>query len=689
MFKKDFLLEIGCEELPSHTQIALSKSLQDQFSKTLTENHLSFNSIKTFATPRRLAVIIEGLQTTQTKQLIERQGPSYHDAYDKNNTPTLIGLGFAKSCGVSMDELVIKETPKGKRLICFTEKPGLETKVILPKLTHSVINTVPITRPMRWGNKTTHFVRPVHWVVMIFGNELIQADILGVSTTQHTIGHRFHYPQTLCINNPANYVNLLSTRGFVIPDFLSRKEKIRQSILSSVSEGQQALIDEVLLDEVTGLVEWPIILVGHFDSSFLSIPKEALITTLKTHQKCFPVIDKQNKLQPLFILVSNIASKDPNLVIRGNERVIRARLTDAKFFYTSDRKQRLSDRLSHLERIVFQDQLGSLGDKTKRLIKLSSYIARQVKADEEVVKRAAKLSKCDLVTGMVSEFPNLQGIMGYYYALEDREENACAIAIRDHYAPKFSGDILPETNEGCCLALADRLDTLMGIIGINQSPTGDKDPFALRRAAQAICRLLIEKSLDISFNELLSYAKKCFSIKLPNNAVMQDTHDFIVTRLKSFYSEKNIAIEIFEAVLACNPPSLLDFDRRIHAVLQFQTLPEASSLAAANKRVNNILKKQPKMHFGPINPSLFEFDAERNLSKQLIEKSKKVEALYEKLDYEKALFALSDLKKPIDDFFDSVMIMVDDEKKKQNRLSLLFSIHQLLSKVANISLLSI
>lgn len=688
MDKSDFLLELGCEELPSHTQLALSKALHDQFVQVLSENKLSHGEIKTFATPRRLAVIVESLQTTQSAQKIERQGPPIQDAFDKSGIPTLVGLGFAKSCGVSMDELITKETPKGKRLVCICEKPGLETKLILSDLVNKIISKLPLSKPMRWGANTTLFMRPVHWVLMLFENEVVDATVLGIKTAGTSIGHRFHFPKTIHITKPNNYAELLMTHGFVIPDFELRKNKIQKAIIAAVNSSQKVILDDALLNEVTGLVEWPVILVGHFDPAFLSVPKEALITALKTHQKCFPVVDEHNNLLPLFILVSNIASKNPSAVIHGNERVVRARLSDAKFFYEQDCKHPLINHLAQLDHIVFQDQLGSLGDKTKRLIKLSTHIAKKIGADEAIVKRAATLSKCDLVTGMVSEFPNLQGIMGYYYALNDKENKVCAASIRDYYSPKFSGDELPQSNEACCLALADRLDTLIGILGINKSPTGDKDPFALRRAAQGICRILIEKSLSLDLSDLLACAKKSYTQKLPNSHVLQDAHDFIIARLRSFYLDKNIAVELFESVLACTPTSLLDFDRRIKAVLQFQTLPEAASLSAANKRVANILKKQAKTHFKPINSDLFEFDAEKILSKALTTKSKEVERLYEKSDYTNALSVLSDLKKPIDDFFDTVMIMVDDEKKKQNRLALLSSIHQLLSKVADIAALS-
>lgn len=687
MSKQDFLLEIGCEEIPANAQQYLSRALHDQFIQILADNKLSHDEIKCFATPRRLAVIISGLKTTQAPQSTERQGPALQDAYDKNGTPTLMCLGFAKSCGVSVDQLTVKETPKGKRLICICEKPGVETKTLLPGIITKIISQLSIKKPMRWGKSTATFIRPVHWVIMLFGDELISTEILGVSTTHDTIGHRFHHPKSMRINKPDEYNMMLYSQGFVIADFETRKNVIKKAILSVINPTQKIIIDENLLNEVTGLVEWPVILKGTFDKKFLLVPKEVLITTMQTNQKCFPVIDQHDQLSPHFILVSNLMSKNPEIVTKGNERVIHARLSDAAFFYEQDCKQTLSDYLPKLDHVIFQDQLGTLGDKTQRLIKLASMIAKEIHANVAETKRAATLSKCDLVTGMVGEFPNLQGIMGYYYALHHHELENVATAISEQYLPKFSGDTLPTTLPGCCLAIVDRVDTIVGVLGIGKAPTGDKDPFALRRAAQGVLRILIEKNIDIDLENLLSESKKLYGNVLTNKTVITESFDFIMTRLKSFYLEKNIAVDIFESVLACHPTSPIDFDRRIKAVLQFQQLPEATSLAAANKRVSNILKKEKNIKFKPINSALFEFDAEHQLSKQLTECTKIVDVLYKKNNYEKALTELSTLKEPIDQFFDSVMIMVDDEKKKQNRLALLTSIRTLFTKVADISLL--
>jgi glycyl-tRNA synthetase beta chain len=685
--KQDFLLEIGCEELPAHTQYVLSAALKELFSVALSDQQLSFDDIKVFATPRRLAVIVFGLPESQAPQTIERQGPALHDAFDKNGTPTLMCLGFAKSCGVSVDQLTEKETPKGKRLICVSKKEGQQTKVLLAELTEKVISKLPLSKPMRWGSNNISFIRPVHWVVMLFGDELISTTLFGLPTTRDTLGHRFHAPRPIRITKPADYALLLYSHGFVIVDPETRKNTILKQIKAVIAPHEHAVIDDDLLKEVTGLVEWPVVLKGSFEKEFLSVPKECLITAMKTHQKCFPVVDDSQALLPHFILVSNINSKNPDVVIKGNERVIRARLSDAAFFYTQDCHTTLAERLPKLDSVVFQDQLGNLGEKTKRLTVLAESIAKQIAADAAVASRAAMLSKCDLLTGMVSEFPNLQGTMGYYYALREEESEGCAIAIRDHYYPKFSGDALPSTTEACCVAIADRIDTLVGVLGIGKLPTGDKDPFALRRAALSIIRIMIEKNIVIDTNALLEKSKHLYGAMLTNTNVVNDVMDFMMTRLKSWYVEKSVSAEVFEAVLACTPASLVDFDQRLKAVMQFQQLPEATSLAAANKRVSNILKKLDKKSFKKINPDLFEFDAERELEKQLQARKAIVDALYEQSDYEKALTELSILKQPVDLFFDQVMIMVEDDKKKENRLALLASIRELMTKVADISLL--
>ncbi|OGT36722.1 MAG: glycine--tRNA ligase subunit beta [Gammaproteobacteria bacterium RIFCSPHIGHO2_12_FULL_38_14] len=683
----DFLFEMGCEELPHSAQETLPDAFSSQLKTTLTEYKLRFQDIQLFSTPRRIGIIVTELQETQAPQKIERFGPSMQEAYDKNGTPTLTCLGFAKSCGVSIDALSEKETPKGKRLVYVTEKPGNATKEILPEIINKVIQKLPLVKPMRWGSHKILFSRPVRWVVMLLGSECIHTEIFGLKTQRETFGHRFHHPNPIIIPYAKAYEATLFEKGCVIADRNKRKNSIWKQVLATQNTSHHVVQDEALLVEITSLVEWPVALQGNFDRSFLSVPKECLITAMRLHQKYFSVVDAHHQLQNSFVMVANITSKNSAMVIRGNERVIRARLSDAEFFYQQDKKIKLSDRYKKLDQIIFQDKLGSLLDKTTRLMSLSQFIAKTAGISIAEIKRAAQLCKCDLMTDMVSEFPNLQGIMGYYYALNDGEKESCAVAIRDHYYPRFSGDELPKTTTGDCLSLADRIDTLVGVIGIGRLPSGDKDPFALRRAAAGVCRILVEKNFSIDLIEVIKKSKLLYQKMLTNKDVISETSDFIMGRLKSHYLDQKVPTEIFESVAVCGVTNLCDFDARLKAVMQFQRLPESSSLSAANKRVSNILKKQKQKDTKKIQVNLFDHEAEKKLFSSLTAQAKIVDSMYKEAQYEKALFALSTLKEPIDCFFDQVMIMTDDKKKRENRLSLLTKIHQLFTKVADISLL--
>lgn len=688
MSKDTFLFEIGCEELPSRSQQALPASLALLISEAFAKQGLSFDSIKTFATPRRIAVMVNQLETKQASQAIEKQGPSVQNAYDKNGSPTLACLGFAKSCGASVDELIVKDTPKGKKVVYLAKKPGEETITLLPDILTQAVSKLPISKPMRWGKNDITFVRPVHWIVMMLGDKIVPATILGIKAGQETFGHRFHHPKPLRINKAQDYSMLLYSQGYVIADFETRKKSIQKSMLSCLTHDQKIVMNDALLNEVTGLVEWPVALKGNFDPTFLSVPKEALITSMETHQKCFAIENQNKQLQPHFVLVSNIESKSPETVIKGNERVICARLSDARFFYQQDKKHSLASRQARLDDIIFQKQLGTVGKKVRRITKMATHIAKIVGADTAITEKAASLCKSDLVSEMVYEFPNLQGTMGYYYAINDGLCENTALAIKAHYLPKFSGDQLPDSLESCCIALADRIDTLIGILGINKIPTGDKDPFALRRATLGVLRILIEKQISLDIKELLSLAQQNYSENLPNETVIDDAYHFMMTRLKSWYSEQGVSTEVFEAVQACNPTSPFDFDQRIKAVVAFQKMPEAESLASANKRVANILKKETEFkQLDAIDQSLFDSDSERTLAEKLAERATVVEHLYQDANYEKALSELSTLKSPIDCFFDNVMIMVDDQKVRKNRLALLVTIRNLFTKVADISLL--
>lgn len=686
--KQDFLIEIGCAELPSSALQKLALSLESGIIQALKAVHLHFDHTQLFATPRRLAVIVNALDTKQSSQKTERQGPSYQSAFDKSGTPTLACLGFAKSCGVSTEELKVKETDKGKRVYCLVEQPGQTTEALLPEIIEKTIKKLPIPKPMRWGNHETRFIRPVEWLVMLLGKNVIHTEILGKKAARETMGHRFHCPRKLIINQVKDYAKILEKEAYVMADFNIRKDNIREQ-LNKTAKPHSVLIDENLLDEVTSLVEWPVALKGSFNPSFLSIPKEVLITSMKTHQKCFPVIDTNGKLQPHFILVSNIESKDQQTVIHGNERVINARLSDADFFYKNDLSKPLRQNIELLKHVIFQKELGNLADKTSRLIKLTNFIGKKLKIDTALTKQAANLSKCDLVTEMVVEFPSLQGTMGYYYALNDKEENECATAIQEQYFPRFANDHLPKTMTGCALALADRLDSLIGILGINKTPTGDKDPFALRRAAQGILRILIEKALPLDLKTLLAESHNTYQVNLPNKKVIEQAYDFVMTRLKAWYSDQNISPEVFEAVAACHPTEPLDFNQRIQAVCQFQQLPEAQALAIANKRVSNILKKQEKEAAisEKIDATLFEKPEEEALADQMQSLCKSVNILCKESNYSEALTKLANLKEPVDHFFDEVMIMVEDKKLRDNRLALLKSLRQLFTQIADISVL--
>ncbi len=688
MNSQDFLLEIGCEELP-HGVEKLATSLADNLSEEINKQHLSFEKIYSFSTPRRIAVWIKNLDEKQTPRTIERQGPNVKSAYDKDGTPTIACLGFARSCGVQADQLQTRKTPKGEFIFCQVEQPGQATEALLPTLIHNAIKSLPIAKPMRWGNHDISFVRPVHWIACMLGKKVINTEILGQQANKLTYGHRYHYPKALTINIPDNYATLLASQGYVIANFKVRRKNIRGQLQQIKPENGQVIIDENLLSEVTNLVEWPVALCGKFKAEFLNLPPEILITTMKVHQRCFPIENINGKLLPYFALISNVDSTDKKNIISGNERVINARLSDAAFFFQNDLKQPLSARLKKLETLVFQHELGNMFEKSQRIASLSTHIANELALDRKLAQRAGILSKCDLVTEMVYEFPNLQGVMGKYYSQYDGEPLAVSDAIENQYLPRFSGDRLPKQLIATSVALADRLDTLIGIIGINKLPSGDKDPFGLRRAALGILRLLIEKALDLDLIALLQQAQNQFTVNLPNNEVISETFDFIYERLRAWYHEKGVTTETFNAVAANRNSSPVDFDRRIQAVRHFLNLPEAQSLSAAYKRVQNILKKQKwQSSATTVNESLFEADAEKDLAKHLTEKQENIRNLYKHQEYTTLLTELAKLKKPIDQFFNDVMVMVDDPKVRDNRLSLLASLQQLFIQVADISLLS-
>ncbi len=686
---RDLLIEIGTEELPPKQLNKLCATLSANLQTGLKKAGLSFGQVKTFATPRRLAISIEDLPTAQPSHIVEKRGPALKAAFDAEGHPTLACLGFANACNTSVDQLLTQETEKGAWIFFRQEQPGALTTQLLPNILTQALQQLPIAKPMRWGQHDTTFIRPVHWIVLLLGQEIIDTKILGHKASNQTYGHRFHHPEAMIIPQPKDYERLLKESGFVLADYEARKQAIRKQIEKVTANKGQAVIDEDLLDEVNSLVEWPVALLGEFDAQFLEVPAEAIMTAMQTHQKYFPVVDANQQLLPYFVTVSNIASKDPARVKNGNQRVIRARLADAQFFFHTDLKHRLESRLEALKKVIFQQKLGTLFDKSQRIAHLAEYLAQQLGANTEQAERAGFLAKADLVTAMVGEFPELQGVMGYYYALKDGEKEAVALAVREHYQPRFSGDVLPTSIIGCLVSIADKIDTIVGLFGIKQPPSGEKDPFALRRAALGVLRIFIEKQLPLDLHALLNKAALGYGTLLINPSVVPQTFDFMMERLRAWYLDRGIAAEVFSAVLARTPTSALDFHHRIQAVQHFQSLPEAQALAAAHKRVSNILKDPDgEWRNHPINPTLLTEAAEHHLLAAMEQKNKEVEPLFRKAQYTEVLTHLAALRAPIDEFFNKVMVMVEDERLRNNRLALLYQLQQLFLQVADISQLA-
>lgn len=687
---KDLLIEIGCEELPAKTLKKLQDAFVLEITTLLNQAQLSFEERKAFATPRRLAVLIKNLSLQQPIQSVVKRGPAKGAAFDAQNNPTKAALGFAESCGVPMEALTLQETDKGAWLIFKQDIPGNTAKALLPAMIQKALEALPAKKRMRWGTLSETFVRPVHWVVMLLGEEIISAELFGIKTNRFTFGHRFHHPGAILLPTPLEYENSLEKTGKVIPSYEKRKNSIRDE-MHRLAEQKKCvpIVEEALLEEVTGLVEWPVVLLAQFKSVFLKIPREALISAMQVHQKCFPVHDQKGQLLPNFVLVSNIESKDPNAVIAGNESVMHARLSDAAFYYQIDKETALRDRQEGLKQVVFQAGLGTLWDKSHRLAHLAQHIARSIKADPIYTERAALLSKTDLLTQMVGEFPELQGIMGKYYALNDAEPEVVALAIEEHYHPRFAKDTLPVTLEGCAVAIADRIDSLVGIFGIRKRPTGEKDPFALRRQTLGILRIIIEKGLNLDLRELFHTAKIAYKDSLLEPEVVEQVLDFCFERLRAFYADQGIPARVFEAVLAKRPTKPFDFHKRIQAVFEFQSLKEAESLAAANKRVQNILSKSDitlPFDATPRDALLIE-NAEKLLFKLLLDKETEVAPLIKAGNYTEALKSLAQLREPIDTFFTEVMVMAEDPDLRNNRFRLLSKLRRIFLEIADISLL--
>ena len=685
---RNLLIEIGTEELPPKALKRLSNAFTQGIESGLMKAELAHGRIASYASPRRLAVLIEDLVTTQADKEVERRGPAVKAAFDEDGNPTRAAIGFAKSCGTEVDQLETVETDKGAWLSFSSRQQGQATSSLIPEIVSESLDQLPIPKRMRWGSLKAEFVRPVHWLVLLFGDEVIDTEILSVKSGRETRGHRFHHPETIYLGEPEAYSPILESEGRVIADFSDRREAVRAQVMEIASTvGGTAVIDDDLLDEVTALVEWPVAILGNFEERFLDVPAECLISAMKGHQKYFHLVDGEGKLMPNFITLSNIESSDPDVVREGNERVIRPRLSDAEFFWNQDRKKRLEDHTESLKTILFQKKLGSLYDKTGRVTSLAATIAEAIGGDQAMAQRAAKLGKCDLMTEMVCEFPELQGIMGRYYAQLDNEDREVAIALEEQYMPRFAGDQLPETKTGQSISIAEKLDTLVGIFAIGQPPTGDRDPFALRRATLGTLRIIIEKELDLDLLQLLQQAAYGLSNVdvTANEEVISQVFDFMMERLRNIYLDQQIAPDTFEAVLARRPSQPLDFNQRIHAVTTFRQLPEAESLAAANKRISNILKKTDESIPEVANTEKLLESAEKELASTLNTLTDEVAPLLADRNYTQALKKLAALREPVDNFFDDVMVMVEDTELRANRLALLSQLQGLFLKVADLS----
>lgn len=687
MVNETLLIELGTEELPPKSLKTLAIAFYDNIKSQLDKNNLSYSEIKWFATPRRLAVQVLDLNGKQADKVVEKRGPAVNVAFDEQGQPSKAAMGWARSNGITIEQAERLTTPKGEWLLHKATVSGKTINELVPDMVVTALNKLPIAKPMRWGAERTQFIRPVHTLTMMYGEEIIAGSALGVDSSNEVQGHRFHHQGLITLKHANDYQAEL-LKAYVEVDYQARQDKIIAQIKQTERDiSVVALIDEDLLEEVTSLVEWPVTLVGTFDEDFLNVPAEPLIYSMKDHQKYFPVTNSDGKLVNKFIFVSNIESKDPQQVIFGNEKVIRPRLADAEFFFKTDKKQTLESRLTTLETVLFQKQLGTLKDKSERIAHLSHLIAEQIGENGVDAYRAGLLSKTDLMSDMVLEFPQVQGTMGKYYALNDGESVSIAQALEDQYRPRYAGDSLPEATIGCAVAISDKIDTLVGIFGINQPPKGDKDPFALRRAAIGLIRIIIEKQLDLDLATLIKESIQLFGDKLVNENTADNVFDFIMGRFRAFYQEQGIALDVIQAVLAKKPSAPLDFDKRIKAVTFFGELAEAATLAAANKRVGNILAKFDGQLYESFKVELASEQAEKDLADIFQSINLKVAPLMIDKNYQAALSELAQLKTPIDTFFDNVMVMSDDEAVKINRLTLLNEIRNSFFAIADISLL--
>ncbi|PHM44910.1 glycine--tRNA ligase subunit beta [Xenorhabdus mauleonii] len=688
MTQQTFLVEIGTEELPPKALRSLAESFKANFEAELDNANLGHGEVSWFAAPRRLALKVADLAAAQADREVEKRGPAIAQAFDAEGKPTKAAEGWARGCGITVDQAERMVTDKGEWLLYRAQVKGREAKALLAEMVSNSLAKLPIPKLMRWGDKETQFVRPVHTVTMLLGSEVVEGSILGIKSDRIVRGHRFMGEPEFSIENAEQYPTVLLERGRVIADYEARKAVIKRDAEQAAAQlGGVADLNDSLLEEVTSLVEFPVVLTAKFEEKFLDVPAEALVYTMKGDQKYFPVYDKSGKLMANFIFVSNIESSDPQQIISGNEKVVRPRLADAEFFFKTDRKQRLEDNLPRLETVLFQKQLGTLRDKTDRIQALSGWIAEQIGADVEHAARAGLLSKCDLMTNMVFEFTDTQGVMGMHYARHDGEAEEVALALNEQYQPRFSGDELPSTGVSCAVAIADKMDTLAGIFGIGQHPKGDKDPFALRRAALGILRIIVEKKLPLDLQTLAEEAVRLYGDKLTNEKAVDDVVEFMLGRFRAWYQELGYSVDTIQAVLARRPTQPADFDARMKAVTHFRTLDEAVSLAAANKRVSNILAKSEEKLNDSVQASVLKAAEEIQLATHLVVLKEKLVPLFAEGNYQDALVELASLREVVDAFFDNVMVMDEDLQVRVNRLTLLSELRDLFLRVADISLL--
>ncbi|WP_274371050.1 glycine--tRNA ligase subunit beta [Morganella morganii] len=688
MTQQTFLTEIGTEELPPKALRSLAESFAANLTAELATANLTHGDVTWYAAPRRLAVKIAGLAESAADREVEKRGPAIAQAFDAEGKPTKAAEGWARGCGITVDQADRMVTDKGEWLLYRAVEKGNNAKELLADMVSRALAKLPIPKLMRWGDKETHFVRPVHTVTMLMGADVIPGDVLGITSDRVIRGHRFMGEAEFTIAHADEYPAILETRGKVMADYDARKAMIkRDAEKAALALGGVADLTDSLLEEVTSLVEWPVVLTAKFEEKFLAVPSEALVYTMKGDQKYFPVYDKNGNLMPNFIFVANIESSDPSQIIAGNEKVVRPRLADAEFFFKTDCKKRLEDNLPRLSTVLFQQQLGTLRDKTDRLEALAGWIAGQIGADVNHATRAGLLAKCDLMTNMVFEFTDTQGVMGMHYARHDGESEDVALALKEQYQPRYAGDNLPSTPVSDALAIADKMDTLAGIFGIGQHPKGDKDPFALRRAALGVLRIIVEKGYNLDLETLTQEAVRLYGDKLTNANVVTDVVDFMLGRFRAWYQEQGFAIDTIQAVLARRPTRPADFDARMKAVTHFRTLDEAAALAAANKRVSNILSKSDDALNDTVLASLMNAPEEIRLAAYVTDLKTQLAPLYAEGKYQEALTELASLREAVDAFFDSVMVMDKDDNIRRNRLTLLNELRNLFLGVADISLL--